>query len=395
MKLSKKLIKFSTSDPTKDTRQRSIEDICIDIENERIIIPIFQTFIRWNIEKSVELLNFQLFGRAPVSPISVNVIQNPEIAVKQVTFIDRKPIPKEKLSGKMSVNDGQQRLSCNYKAYSNHSDFKDIYLDLSKGKFLENTGKRKSSQIPVGILYNKDKSVYKGYIKEHKEFQDFEVNSLLTDVRKKFFSYYYTINIAVDLSNKEQQKWFDVLNRAGSRVTDAEMDLVELMEKGIDFYNEYSTPFYNKLEACEFEELFIQKSTEVTIPIACLNPAYEVFFNKKHSRNFCPIASDRKPKLISRIKSPADIRTLFSMTLKAIDDTLDFIEEKTMELVTPDKIDYITYLIGFFIYKKGKKLTDKEEKALIDWFNNVNFNVKGDNSIRRDYFTELLDIIER
>ena len=195
MRLSKDLIKFSTSDPTKDTRQRSIEDICIDIENERIIIPIFQTFIRWNIEKSVELLNFQLFGRAPVSPISVNVIQNPEIAVKQVTFIDRKPIPKEKLSGKMSVNDGQQRLSCNYKAYSNHPDFKDIYLDLSKGKFLENTGKRKISQIPVGILYNKDKSIYKGYIKEHKEFQDFEVNSLLTDVRKKFFSYYYTINI--------------------------------------------------------------------------------------------------------------------------------------------------------------------------------------------------------
>ena len=61
MRLSKKLIELSTSDPTKDSRQRSIKDLCSDIENERIILPIFQTFIRWNIEKSVSLLNFQFF----------------------------------------------------------------------------------------------------------------------------------------------------------------------------------------------------------------------------------------------------------------------------------------------------------------------------------------------
>lgn len=394
MRLSKKLIELSTSDPTKDSRQRSIKDLCSDIENKRIILPIFQTFIRWNIEKSVSLLNFQLFGKAPVSPISVNLIQNPEIAVPQVTFIERIPVAIEKLSEKMSVNDGQQRLSCNYKAYTNHEDFKNIYLDLSRGVFVENKDERRKSQIPVGILYNKDEMTYKKYIKEHKEFQSFEVNSLLTDVRKKFFSYYYTVNVAIDLSDAEQQEWFDVLNRAGSRVTDVEMDLVGLMGKGIDFYSEYSTPFYDKLEEYEFDDLFIQKSTEVTIPVACLNPSYEVFYKKEHSKNLCPIASDRKPKLIAKIENPSEIRKLFSMTLNGLEEALEFMEENTMILKTPDKIDYITYLVGFFVYKQGKTLSDLQKNKLIDWFNNVNFNVKGDNTIRRDKFTELLNILE-
>ena len=176
---------------------------------------------------------------------------------------------------------------------------------------MENKDERRKSQIPVGILYNKDEMTYKKYIKEHKEFQSFEVNSLLTDVRKKFFSYYYTVNVAIDLSDAEQQEWFDVLNRAGSRVTDVEMDLVGLMGKGIDFYSEYSTPFYDKLEEYEFDDLFIQKSTEVTIPVACLNPSYEVFYKKEHSKNLCPIASDRKPKLIAKIENPSEIRKLF------------------------------------------------------------------------------------
>lgn len=394
MRLSKKLIELSTSDPTKDSRQRSIKDLCSDIENEKIILPIFQTFIRWNIEKSVSLLNFQLFGKAPVSPISVNLIQNPEIAVPQVTFIDRIAVSKEKLSEKMSVNDGQQRLSCNYKAYTNHEDFKNIYLDLSRGAFVENKDERRKSQIPVGILYNKDEMTYKKYIKEHKEFQSFEVNSLLTDVRKKFFSYYYTVNVAIDLSDAEQQEWFDVLNRAGSRVTDVEMDLVGLMGKGIDFYREYSTPFYNKLEEYEFDDLFIQKSTEVTIPVACLNPSYEVFYKKEHSKNLCPIASDRKPKLIAKIENPSEIRKLFSMTLKGLEEALQFMEENTMILKTPDKIDYITYLIGFFVYKQDKILSKLQKNKLINWFNNVNFNVKGDNTIRRNNFTELLNILK-
>jgi hypothetical protein len=106
------------------------------------------------------------------------------------------------------------------------------------------------------------------------------------------------------------------------------MDLVDLMGKGIDFYSEYSNPFFEKLKEARLEDLFIQKSTEVTIPVACLNPSYEVFYNKTHINNFCPIASDRKPRLIAKIESANDIRCLFSMTLNAIDDTIRFLEKR-------------------------------------------------------------------
>jgi len=394
MRPNKKLIEFSTYDPTKDSRQISIKDLCNDIEEGKIILPIFQTFIRWNIQKAVELFNFQLFGKAAVSPISINLIENVDLAVNQVAFVDRKPIEKNSLYGKMSVNDGQQRLTCNYKAFVNHKDFEHIFLDITKGEFLINKDARKKGQIPVGIIYNNDDVIFKKYCKSKNEFQDFDIVGLLTDVRKKFFSYYYIVNIAKDLSDTEQQSWFDVLNRAGSRVTDVEMDLVDLMGKEIDFYSEYSLPFYEKLKEASLEDLFIQKSTEVTIPVACLNPAYEVFFNRKHSNNFCPIASDRKPKLIAKINNADDVRHLFTMTLKAVDRTVEFLEKKNMDLKTPSNIYYVTYLIGFFIYAQEKEITLEKEKNLIEWYNNVNFSVKGDNSITRKFFTDLIAILD-
>ena len=36
----------------------------------------------------------------------------------------------------MSVVDGQQRLTTNYKAYCNHPGFKSVVLDLGKGEFV-------------------------------------------------------------------------------------------------------------------------------------------------------------------------------------------------------------------------------------------------------------------
>ena len=393
MRLSKKLVEFSTYDPTKDSRQISIKDLCDDIEDGKIILPIFQTFIRWNVQKAVELFNFQLFGKAAISPISINLIENVDLAVKQVTFVERVAIETNSLHGKMSVNDGQQRLTCNYKAYTNHIDFKHVFLDISKGQFLINKDTRRRGQIPIGILYNKDDVAFKNYCKSNKEFQGFDIMGLLTDVRKKFFSYYYIVNIAKDLSDIEQQDWFDVLNRAGSRVTDVEMDLVDLMGKGIDFYSEYSIPFFEKLKEANLDDLFIQKSTEVTIPVACLNPAFEVYFGREHSNNFCPIASDRKPGLIAKIESAENIRHLFDMTLSAIDETINFLEQKNINLKAPDKIDYVTYLIGFFVYNRGKMLSTKSEQKLIEWYNGVNFSVKGDNSIRRELFSNLITLL--
>ncbi|MDR1688738.1 MAG: hypothetical protein LBS21_09040, partial [Clostridiales bacterium] len=311
-----------------------------------IILPIFQTFIRWSIQKAIELFEFQLFGKAAISPISMNLIEKVDEAVNQVTFLSREPIDKISLHGRMSVNDGQQRLTCNYKAYTNHIDFQDILLDIVKGKFIYSK-ERKFGQIPVGVIYNKDDAVFQKYCMENEEFQAFDVIGLLTAVRTKFFSYYYTVNIAKDLSGEEQQEWFDVLNRAGSRVTDVEMDLVDLMGKAIDFYSEFSIPFFKKLEIAKFGNLFHQKSTEVTIPVACLNPAYEVLFDTGiHVKNFCPIASDRKPKLIAQIKDASDIRKLFKMTLTSLDEAIDFVKKHEMEIKSPDNIYYITYLMG-------------------------------------------------
>jgi hypothetical protein len=214
MRPNPKLKKFSTYDPTKDSRQISIKELCDNIEEGKIILPIFQTFIRWGLSKAIDLFDFQLLGKAAVSPISVNIIENVDLAVNQVAFVNRKPIDKKELQGKMSVNDGQQRLTCNYKAYINHEDFSDVYLDITKGKFLVNK-ERRAGQIPVGVLYNKNDSIFKKYCESKKEFRDFDIFGLLTDIRKKFFSYYYTVNIAKDLSDEEQQQWFDVLNRAG------------------------------------------------------------------------------------------------------------------------------------------------------------------------------------
>jgi hypothetical protein len=392
MRKNPNLVKFSTYDPTKESRQVSIKDLCDDIEKEKIVLPIFQTFIRWNIQKAVELFNFQLFGKAAISPISINLIENVNIAVNQVTFVDRMPIDKSRLYGKMSVNDGQQRLTCNYKAYIGHEDFKHVYLDIPKGQFLVNKDDRRTGQIPVGIIYNHDEEVFKKYCEGKTEFHGFDIQGLLTNVRKKFFSYYYIVNIAKDLSGKEQQKWFDVLNRAGSRVTDVEMDLVDLLGKEIDFYSEYTLPFYQKLKDAGLDELFVQKSTEVTIPVACLNPAYEVFYKKAHMSNFCPYASDRKPKLIAKIKSEDDIRSLFETTLKAIDETVEFIERQSTELKTPNNIYQITYLTGFFVYNQGNTISTAKKEKLIEWYNNVNFSVKGDNSKARKIFTDLISI---
>ncbi len=56
----------------------------------------------------------------------------------------------------MSVIDGQQRLTTNYKAYCNHPDLKNVVLDLGKGEFVINNEAFRKNQVPVGVLLNKD-----------------------------------------------------------------------------------------------------------------------------------------------------------------------------------------------------------------------------------------------
>jgi hypothetical protein len=387
IRINRSLQKNAFHDPTKETVQKSISQLCNEVDIGQIIMPIFQRDLAWTTAKKVELYNFQLNGFAPVSPISINKIGPRSLDMPHVSMIDRLEV--ENPEGKLSVIDGQQRISTNYQAYTNDESIRDIVLDITKGYFLDLKGKDiKKNQIPVGILYNKNPRVFTEYIKANPLLAEFEVSSLLGQIRTKFFNYFYTINIAQDLSGEEQIKWFDVLNLAGSRVPEIQMKLTRLQIKGLDFYKEYSNVFREKLELAGFDHLFVQKNTEVSIPLAALNPAFEIILGKKHTSNYSPIPSDTKESTISDME-PDKLRKCFEMTLTALDRTLDFINENN--LPEPSRIDYITYLTGYFVYKKDMHLSDLSKQKLIEWYNKVDFSNKS-NKERRQIFNDLLDL---
>jgi len=388
IKMNKKLEVCSTFDPSKDSKLISLGDLCLDIEKGKLTLPIFQTYIRWTTEKSIRLLNFQLFGKAPVAPISINIIKEKELAVQQVSFLERVVFDNEDISGKHSVNDGQQRLSCNYKAYIDHEDFKCVVLDITSGEFTMNTGVLKKSQIPVGKLYNKDPKVLKQYEIEHKDLQEFEVHDLIMRVRNKFLGYCYTVNYASDLTEEEQLEWFEVLNLAGSRITEVEVNLTEMLVKGVDYYKEYADKFGEKLKESSLEGLFVMKATQISIPLAALNPSYEILKKKEHTNNFCPIASDAKANLISKLDEN-EIRQTFTMTLTALDNAIEFIEQQSLK--KPERIDYLTYILGAFVYIGKKELNESQKDYMVNWYNEVKFSNK-DNGERRKIFEKLIHV---
>lgn len=59
----------------------TIGDMCEKIKKNKITRPLYQGDLSWNLKKSVDLLNYQLFGKIPVSPISINQISDNSIAV--------------------------------------------------------------------------------------------------------------------------------------------------------------------------------------------------------------------------------------------------------------------------------------------------------------------------
>lgn len=384
IKIHKDLEKNAVFDPTKESNPRATKDLCDEIEKGNIVLPIFQTYIRWQIEKAVSLLNFQLRGKAAVAPISINKIRQHGDVGTQITFIEREVIPPDEIINKESVVDGQQRLTCNYKAYSNHPDFKNVVFDISLGKFLLNVETLRESQIPVGILYNKDHKEFDRFISEREYLQPFRISGLLGRVRNKFMGYYYTVNIANDLTEAEQLEWFEVLNLAGTKVTGVQVQLTEMLVKGVDYYREYSGKFLELLRESELDDLLVQKSTELSIPLAMLNPAIEVLQKKPHKNNFCPMPSDVKASFVSKLDTE-DIRKLFDIALDGLKTAIDFIEGN--DLSRPKRIDYITYLAGAFMYI-GDKPYNKE--VLISWYDTVDFGDKS-NSDRRDIFDKLIN----
>jgi hypothetical protein len=387
----KYLMEKADFDPSKERKDMTIRKLCEDIEDGNIVLPVFQTYIRWTKEKAKELFNYQLFGKAPVAPISINLIDDPEQVIDQIGFLDRKLLNKADLVGKFSVADGQQRLSTNYKAYINDPDFNNIVLDLNKKCFIEidmNTQhKPLSHQIPVGILYNKEQSVFLDYVNSKPSLKKDEVKDVLSSIRKKHQNYYYVVNFASNMSKSEQMEWFEVLNLAGTQVTAAMVYLTDLLVKGVDFYSEYAIPFGESLDKYGFGNLFPRKTAEISIPLAALNPSFYKVTVKTRTNNSSPIPSDVKPKLIGKA-TVLEIRKMIEITLKALDDALNFITI-TPEIVTPQRIDVITYLVGLFTENDISEMSDKQKTFLINWINTVDF-INNSNKLRRQKYADLL-----
>ena len=167
MNINQKLIRAAEFNPTEKSHKLTVLSMCQQIEKQQITLPLYQRDMSWNLHKCISLLNYQLLGKAPVSPLSVNAINDLQDYVPQVSFITRE-IVKDMSRTQISIVDGQQRLTTNYKAYTDSEDFRNIVLDLIKGRFLLVEGAIERYQIPVGKLLNKEDSVFYSYVMNSK-----------------------------------------------------------------------------------------------------------------------------------------------------------------------------------------------------------------------------------
>ena len=392
IRINNNLQKFAGVNPTKKTFQMSVVEMCEHIDSNEITLPLYQRDVSWTLRQCVDLFNYQLLGPAPVAPISMNQISNTIGEVYQISFISRELVTDIK-NKHLSVIDGQQRTTANFKAYDDSPELRSVVLDLIKGKFLINEGAIKKHQIPIGKLLNRDNTIFHNYVNASKTLSKPECMSLLFQIRNKLRDYNYTINLAEDLTEDEQINWFEVLNNAGSKVTRIQMQFSKLKVKDIDIYKDYTNVFNLKIEGRGYDSLYTIKPTEVSIPVAALNSSYEVVTKKDHTPNFTPIPSDvRETQLCALASENTDkLIQCFNLTLQALDTALDFIEDNNLK--QPSRIDYITYMTGLFTFYDVEDLTDTQIDEIIHWYNNVSF-LNMSNGERRKEFTKLLTIPE-
>lgn len=74
MKINKKLLQAVQFNPTKKSFQMSVLQMCEKIDQNKLTLPLYQRDVSWSLKKCVDLLNYQLFGKAPVAPISIQSI---------------------------------------------------------------------------------------------------------------------------------------------------------------------------------------------------------------------------------------------------------------------------------------------------------------------------------
>lgn len=318
MKVSRALMQAVSFNPTEKSHKMTVLDMCKKIESREISLPLYQRDVSWTKRQAIELLNYQMLGKAPVAPISMNVILDIEDYVPQVAFDDREMIARSKIEkGQLSVVDGQQRLTTNYKAYSNSDDFRNIVLDVARGRFLLEEGAFSKYQIPVGMLLNKEDAIFYEYLAKKNMMKNTSFMTILVQCRSKIRNYYYTINQAENLTEDEQIEWFEVLNNAGSRVSALQMRFSKMKVHGIDIYTMYTLKFKNKLLEYGYD-FFSPQKTGVSYPIAALNPAYEIIMNKSHTDAYAPIPSDTKENQLCALESTL-LKQCFAKTLEALE----------------------------------------------------------------------------
>lgn len=392
MKISKNLETALTYNPTNKSIRMEVGEMCKKIDENQLILPLYQRDVSWSIIKGVDLLNYQLFGRAPVAPISLNESLAEDTEVPQISFISREIVDVSNMHKAtiQSVVDGQQRLTTNYKAYINHDDFRNIVLDVSRAKFRIIDGAIPLTCVPVGVILNKDPLMLENYLKKVGTFN--ELYGVLTRVRAKLFSYNYIINIAGNLTEEEQIQWFEILNNAGSRVTALQMAFSKLKIRNLDIYKDFTIPFGEKVAMKGLDEHFNPFTTNISYPIAALNPAFEYIVRKgQHNNNYAPIPSDTKEDVI--IKTDVDVlKSIIDLTLNALDLALGFLEQNDL-ISKVDRMDHVLYLLGYFVFKGSNiVLSESEEAYLVEWTKTVVFTNLS-NTERRKLYTKLLETI--
>ena len=389
MKINPLLAAATKFNPTKKSFQMSIEDLCKKIDTNEITLPLYQRDLSWTLQKAVELFNYQLFGKAPVAPISINQINNIDRAVPQISFLDREVIETSTIkNAHYSVVDGQQRLTTSYKAYINDDSFRNIFLDVQSAKFKIIEGDVKKNQIPVGVLLNKDLEVLKKYLVSKKTFND--LYGILLEVRSKMNGYNYTMNIAEDLIEDEQIEWFEVLNNAGSKVTALQMAFSKLKIHNFDIYRDYIKPFIVQIEEYGFGDLFAVFTTNVSYPVVALNPSYEVVVKcGSHNVNYAPIPSDAKAPQLTSLNVDT-LNEIVKLSLESTKKALEFIEGNALRNEIT-RMDYILYLSGYFAFNKNAYMDAEKINNLVWWVKKTDFT-NASNGKRRDEFNKLLQI---
>lgn len=389
MVISSKLKLAVNYDPTKQSQTRTISSLNTDIEQKKISLPIYQRDLSWTMNKVVDLFNYQLYGKAPVAPLSLNKISTDDVdVVRQVEVLSREIIDNSKVKeGQLSIIDGQQRVSSNYKAYVDDESISKIVLDLKKGKFRIISTEPNKNQIPVGKLLNKDQQIMMDYISSVMHVEDFSIITILLSTRTKIQQYSYTLHIANGMNEEEQLEWFEVLNNAGSKVSALQMTFAKLGSKeSYDIYTNYGYPFKKMIDDFDLGNLFSPYTTNVSYPVALLNPELEklMYDYRGHKSNYAPIPSDTKEKQLTSL-TIEDLDRVVKNTLLSLEKALDFFESYDLT----DKIsrmDYILYVSGYISFRG---LTAENTKRLVEWVENVKFG-NLTNTDRRQLFSDFI-----